>query len=114
MCLQSEIYALLFLAYTQARIACNLLRLRHSMLPKARERARELNQRGALFAWRTINGEEASAYYQAGTAQYHINADIAYAVRRYAQVGGDDELLLEVGAEMLIDTARLWEDLGFY
>ena len=49
------------------------------MLPKARERARELNQRGALFPWRTINGEEASAYYQAGTAQYHINADIAYA-----------------------------------
>jgi alpha,alpha-trehalose phosphorylase len=110
----TEIYVLPFLAYTQPRIARNLLRFRHSMLPRARERARELNQRGALFAWRTINGEEASAYYQAGTAQYHINADIAYAVRRYAQVGGDDEFLLEVGAEILIDTARLWVDLGFY
>jgi alpha,alpha-trehalose phosphorylase len=110
----TEIYVLPFLAYTQPRIARNLLRFRQSMLPKARERARELNQRGALFAWRTINGEEASAYYQAGTAQYHINADIAYAVRRYAQVGGDEEFLLEVGAEILIDTARLWADLGFY
>jgi len=110
----TEIYVLPFLAYTQPRIARNLLRFRHSMLPTARERARELNQRGALFAWRTINGEEASAYYQAGTAQYHINADIAYAVRRYAQVGGDDEFLLEVGADILIDTARLWADLGFY
>jgi alpha,alpha-trehalose phosphorylase len=110
----TEIYGLPFVAYTQPRIARNLLRFRHSMLPQARERARELNQRGALFAWRTINGEEASAYYQAGTAQYHINADIAYAVRRYAQVGGDDEFLLEVGAEILIDTARLWVDLGFY
>jgi alpha,alpha-trehalose phosphorylase len=110
----TEIYVLPFLAYTHPRIARNLLRFRHSMLPKARERAKELNQRGALFAWRTINGEEASAYYQAGTAQYHINADIAYAVRRYAQVGGDEEFLLEVGAEMLIDTARLWADLGFY
>jgi len=110
----TEIYVLPFLAYTQPRIARNLLRFRHSMLPKARERARELNQRGALFAWRTINGEEASAYYQAGTAQYHINADIAYAVRRYAQVRGDEEFLLEVGAEILVDTARLWEDLGFY
>ncbi|HSD75804.1 MAG TPA: glycosyl hydrolase family 65 protein, partial [Solirubrobacteraceae bacterium] len=110
----TEIYVLPFLAYTQPRIARNLLRFRHSMLPKARERARELNQRGALFAWRTINGEEASAYYQAGTAQYHINADIAYAVRRYAQVGGDEEFLLEVGAELLVDTARLWADLGFY
>ena len=110
----TEIYVLPFLAYTQPRIARNLLRFRHSMLPTARERARELNQRGALFAWRTINGEEASAYYQAGTAQYHINADIAYAVRRYAQVRGDEEFLLEVGAEILVDTARLWEDLGFY
>jgi alpha,alpha-trehalose phosphorylase len=110
----TEIYVLPFLAYTQPRIARNLLRFRHGMLPQARQRARELNQRGALFAWRTINGEEASAYYQAGTAQYHINADIAYAVRRYAQVGGDEEFLLEVGAEMLVDTARLWADLGFY
>jgi alpha,alpha-trehalose phosphorylase len=110
----TEIYVLPFLAYTQPRIARNLLRFRHGMLPKARERARELNQRGALFAWRTINGEEASAYYQAGTAQYHINADIAYAVRRYAQVAGDEEFLLEVGAEILVHTARLWEDLGFY
>jgi alpha,alpha-trehalose phosphorylase len=110
----TEIYVLPFVAYTQPRIARNLLRFRHSMLPKARERARELHHPGALFAWRTINGEEASAYYQAGTAQYHINADIAYAVRRYAQVSGDEEFLLEVGAEILIDTARLWEDLGFF
>jgi alpha,alpha-trehalose phosphorylase len=110
----TEIYVLPFLAYTQPRIARNLLRFRHSMLPMARARARELNQRGALFAWRTINGEEGSAYYQAGTAQYHINADIAYAVRRYAQVAGDEDFLLEVGAEILVDTARLWEDLGFY
>jgi alpha,alpha-trehalose phosphorylase len=110
----TEIYVLPFLAYTQPRIARNLLRFRHSLLPRARARARELNQRGALFAWRTINGEEASAYYQAGTAQYHINADIAYAVRRYAQVAGDEDFLLDVGAEILVDTARLWEDLGFY
>ncbi len=110
----TEIYLLPFLAYTQPRIARNLLRFRHSMLPQARERAREVNQRGALFPWRTITGEEASAYYQAGTAQYHINADIAYAVRRYVTVRGDVDFLVEVGAELLIETARLWQDLGFY
>ena len=44
-------------------------------------RARELSQRGALFPWRTINGEEASAYYAAGTAQYHIDADVALRAR---------------------------------
>ena len=110
----TEAYVVPFLAYTQPRTARNLLRFRHSMLPKARERAATLGQRGATFPWRTINGEEASAYYQAGTAQYHLNADIAYAIRRYVDVRGDDEFLLEAGAEMLVETARMWEDLGFY
>jgi alpha,alpha-trehalose phosphorylase len=109
-----ETYLLPMLSYTWPRIARNLLRFRHSMLPRARERARQLSQRGALFPWRTINGEEASASYQAGTAQYHINADIAYAIRRYVNVRGDTAFLAEVGAEILVETARLWEDLGFY
>ena len=110
----TEIYLLPLLTYTRPRIARNLLRFRHSMLPSARERARELGHRGAMFPWRTINGREASAYFQAGTAQYHINADIAYAIRRYVNARGDTGFLAEVGAEMLVETARLWEDLGFY
>ena len=80
----------------------------------ARARAREINQKGALFPWRTINGEEASAYYQAGTAQYHLNADIAYAIRRYVNVRGDLGFLVEAGAEMLVETARLWRSLGHH
>jgi alpha,alpha-trehalose phosphorylase len=110
----TEIYVLPFLSYTQPRIARNLLRFRHSMLDHARHRARELNQRGALFPWRTINGQEASANFQAGTAQYHINADIAYAIRRYTNVRGNLGMAAEIGAEILVETARLWEDLGFY
>jgi alpha,alpha-trehalose phosphorylase len=110
----SEIYVLPFLTYTEPRIARNLLRFRHSMLPAARDRAAELSESGALFPWRTINGEEASSYYAAGTAQYHINADIAYAIKRYVDVRGDRELLTEIGGEILVETARLWRDLGFY
>jgi hypothetical protein len=83
------------------------------MLEQARQRARELNQKGALFPWRTINGEEASAYYAAGTAQYHINADIVYGLKKYVQITGDVSLLYSEGAEMLVETARLWFDLGF-
>jgi alpha,alpha-trehalose phosphorylase len=110
----TEIYVLPMLAYTWPRIARNLLRFRHSMLPRARERARDLSHSGAMFPWRTIDGDEASANFQAGTAQYHINADIAYAVRRYVHVRGDTGFLVEVGAEILAETARMWEDLGFY
>jgi alpha,alpha-trehalose phosphorylase len=110
----TEIYVLPFLTYTAPHIARNLLAFRHSMLPKARERARQVNQKGALFPWRTINGEEASAFFAAGTAQYHINADIIYALRKYVDITGDEEFLYDLGAEMLVETARLWRDLGCY
>ncbi len=110
----TEIYLFPFLIYTSPRIAKNLLRFRYGMLDHARARARELGHRGALFPWRTISGEEASAYYAAGTAQYHINADIMYALRKYVNATGDQEFLLECGAEMLVETARLWCSLGFF
>lgn len=110
----TEIYLLPFLTYTSPRIARNLLAFRYKTLPRARARAKELGHRGAMFPWRTINGEEASAYYAAGTAQYHINADIMHALRKYVQATGDAVFLREFGAEMLVETARLWLDLGFY
>jgi alpha,alpha-trehalose phosphorylase len=69
---------------------------------------------GALYPWRTITGEEASAYYAAGTAQYHINAAIAFALKRYLDASGDIAFLAGEAAEILVETARLWEDLGFY
>ena len=110
----TEIYLLPFLTYTSPRIARNLLTVRYKMLAQARAQARHLGHRGAMFPWRTISGEEASAYYAAGTAQYHINADIMYALRKYVQATGDEQFLWDCGAEMLVETARLWLDLGFY
>jgi alpha,alpha-trehalose phosphorylase len=110
----TEIYLLPFLTYTSPGIAKNLLTFRYNMLPHARARARQLGHRGAMYPWRTISGEEASAYYAAGTAQYHINADIMYALRKYVQATGDTKFLNDCGAEMLVETARLWLDLGFY
>lgn len=109
-----EIYVLPFLIYTAPRIARSLLKFRYSLLDKARKRARELDHNGAMFPWRTIAGEESSAYYAAGTAQYHINADIAYALRKYVNATGDTDFLYEFGAEILLETARLWADLGCF
>jgi alpha,alpha-trehalose phosphorylase len=70
--------------------------------------------KGALFPWRTINGEECSGYFPAGTAQYHINADIAHAIKSYMEATQDEDFMLLHGAEILFETARLWADLGFY
>ncbi|CAA9350993.1 MAG: GH65 [uncultured Nocardioidaceae bacterium] len=109
-----ETFVLPFLCYTEPRTAKNLLHFRHGMLGTARARASELNLAGALFPWRTIAGEEASAYYQAGTAQYHLDADIAYALKRYIDVTGDRRTLLKEGVDLLVGTARMWADLGHY
>ncbi|MGL5818878.1 MAG: glycoside hydrolase family 65 protein [Phycicoccus sp.] len=110
----SEIYVLPFLTYTQPDIARNLLQFRSLMLPAARERAREVSQRGALFPWRTINGEEASAYYAAGTAQVHIDADVAHALVKYVAATDDVGWLVRDGLAVLVETARLYADLGFW
>jgi alpha,alpha-trehalose phosphorylase len=110
----TEAYVLPFLIHTMPHVARSLIMHRVRMLPDARQRAREVGCAGALFPWRTINGEESSAYYAAGTAQYHIDADIAYALDQYVRVTGDTELLFRHGAELLVETARMWAGLGFF
>ncbi|WP_153397539.1 glycoside hydrolase family 65 protein [Ornithinicoccus halotolerans] len=110
----SEVYVLPFLTYTLPYAARSALRFRHLMLDPARDRAAEMSQHGATFPWRTINGKEASAFFAAGTAQYHINADIAHALIKYVRATGDHEFLLDEGVDMLVETARLWADLGFW
>lgn len=110
----TEIYLLPFLARALPDKAREILLHRYRMLDAARHRAAELSQRGALFPWRTITGEEASAYFLAGTAQYHIDADVTYAIRTYVEATGDEEFLWDHGVEIAVETARMFEDLGFY
>ncbi|BCW43104.1 glycosyl hydrolase family 65 protein [Arthrobacter sp. StoSoilB5] len=109
-----EVYLLPYLTYTNPVGARKVLESRHAMLPDARVRAKELSVDGALFPWRTINGLEASAYYAAGTAQFHIAAAIAFAANRYEWASGDASFRADIGAELLIETARMWASLGFF
>jgi alpha,alpha-trehalose phosphorylase len=108
----TETFVLPVLMYTAPRAAADALRWRHSTLDLARERAQQLGLEGAAFPWRTIRGQECSGYWPAGTAAFHVNADIADAVIRYGSVAADDDFDRDVGAELLIDTARLWRSLG--
>ncbi len=110
-----EIYVLPFLAHAAPQMARALLQFRCRTLSLARARARELaHAQGALYPWRTVDGSECSAYFPAGTAQYHINADIAYAIHRYWKATGDDEFLRHAGVELMIETARIWLETGHY
>ncbi len=110
----TEGFVLPLLTYTAPEAAADVLRWRHSILGQARERARTLGLSGAAFPWRTIHGEECSAYWPAGTAALHLNAVIARAVDRYRQVTGDTALEAECGLEILVETARLWVSHGHH
>ncbi|MDD2427822.1 MAG: hypothetical protein PHV73_06990, partial [Eubacteriales bacterium] len=95
--------------------AKNLLLYRFNVLPLARARARELGHRkGACFAWRTISGIESSAYFPAGTAQYHISFDIAYTFIQYWLATGDLDFLARYAMELLIETARTALEIGSF
>ena len=108
----TETYVLPVLTYTAPTAARDALVWRHATLEAACGRARLLGLRGASFPWRTITGAECSGYWPAGTAAFHVNADIADAVLRYLSVTGDQEFAAEVGTELLVQTARLWCSLG--
>ncbi|TAL12705.1 MAG: glycoside hydrolase family 65 protein [Frankiales bacterium] len=108
----TETFVLPVLTHTAPAAAADVLRWRHGTLPLAMERAVQLGLRGAAFPWRTINGEECSGYWPAGTAAFHVNADIADALTRYVAATGDVELEREIGVDLLVQTARLWLSLG--
>ncbi|MBO0878984.1 MAG: glycoside hydrolase family 65 protein [Mycobacterium sp.] len=110
----SEGYVLPVLTYTVPHAAADALRWRASTLDLAKERAAQLDLEGASYPWRTIRGQETSAYWPAGTAAWHINADIAMAFERYRTVTGDESVEEDCGLAVLIETARLWHSLGHH
>ncbi|NDJ91257.1 glycoside hydrolase family 65 protein [Mycolicibacter kumamotonensis] len=110
----TEGFILPVLTYTAPHAAADALRWRSSTLDLARDRATELGLAGAAFPWRTIRGQECSGYWPAGTAAWHINADIAAAFEQYRIVTGDGSLEGECGLAVLVETARLWRSLGHH
>ncbi|MDI5977241.1 glycoside hydrolase family 65 protein [Amycolatopsis magusensis] len=110
----TESFVLQVLTYTMPEAARDALRWRHATLDKARERAAQLGLRGAAFPWRSINGAECSAYWPAGTAAFHVSADIADAVARYVAATADQDFERHYGTEILLETARLWISLGHH
>jgi alpha,alpha-trehalose phosphorylase len=110
----TEAFVLPVLTLTLPHAVADALRWRYSTLELAKDRARQLGLRGAAFPWRTIAGQECSGYWPAGTAAFHINADIAHAVIRYIDATGDSEFEKKIGLPLLVETARLWCSLGYF
>lgn len=116
----TEIYLLPFYTLTWPEAARALLLYRYHTLAGARSKAAKMGYRGAFFAWESADtGEETTPEkiidpngrvieVLCGKQEWHIVADVAYAVWQYWQSTGDDGFLLDAGAEILLDTARFW------
>jgi alpha,alpha-trehalose phosphorylase len=111
----TEVYMMPFFTLTNPVIAKNLLKFRYETLDDSRARAIEMGHRyGAKIPWRTIAGTECSGYFPAGSAQYHINADVAYSNIQYYLFSQDLQYILDYGFEVIAETARIWLDMGHY
>lgn len=111
----TEMYIEPYFLLTRPEIARNLIAYRYDTLDAARENARILgHKKGALYPWRTITGKECSGYFPSGSAQYHIDGDIAYSIVCYYLLTRDVDFIARAGAEILFETARLWLDAGNY
>ncbi len=110
----TESFVLPVLSATAPHAAADALRWRLSTIDLARERAQQLRLEGSVFPWRTIRGQECSAYWPAGTAAVHINADIAVAAMRHVRWTGDDDFERDVALPLLVETARAWCTLGYF
>ena len=116
----TEIFVLPFLVWTHPQTARALLAYRHRALPAAKAKARRLGYAGALYAWESADtGEETTPEHVwlpdgtcltilTGLQEHHISADVAWAVCQYRQVTGDDAFMAEMGAEIVVETARFW------
>jgi kojibiose phosphorylase len=118
----TEIFMLPFFTYTRPEIARDLLSYRWHNLPGARQKARENGYRGAQYPWESAGtGEEVTPTWVqnpndrtkliriwTGDIEIHITADIVFAIWQYWQSTGDDDFLLERGAEVILEAARFW------
>jgi trehalose/maltose hydrolase-like predicted phosphorylase len=120
----TEIYMLPFFVHTHPESARALLGYRYHTLPAALEKARSAGYRGAMYAWESADtGQEVTPsvviaptgevlHVLNGEMEVHITADIAYAVWQYWNATGDEEFLLNAGAEIILQGARFWASRG--
>lgn len=110
----TEIFMMPMYIYTNPEIAKKLISYRYNILDKARERARQMDDQGALFSWNSINGEECGHVFEAATAQYHINNDIFYSIYRYMEATEDEGFLVDVCAEILFEISKCMAHRGSF
>lgn len=124
----TEMFMLPFFLYTQPDIARNLVMYRVHTLDGARRKAAEYGYRGAFYAWESQDtGDDACTLFNITDVftnrpmrtyfrdkQIHISADAAYGIWQYYEFTGDESVLLEGGAEAILECARFFYSYAYY
>lgn len=104
----TDLFMLPFFLYTHPASARSLARYRVNCLPQARQHAKRMNGAGARYPWMaSYDGSEQCESWDIGASEVHITADVAYALDRYVQATGDEELARDA-EEVYLETARFW------
>ena len=105
----TEAYCINFyLSTAPEKVARQLLIYRYRHLNYAKENAKKLGLKGALYPMVTMNGEECHNEWEITFEEIHRNGAIAYAIFNYIRYTGDKNYLIEYGAEVLIEISRFW------
>ncbi|MBQ2713019.1 MAG: glycoside hydrolase family 65 protein [Clostridia bacterium] len=110
----TEIFMTPMFLYAHPEIVKSLLMYRYNILPKAKERAAQMDDVGALFSWNSINGEECGHVFEAATAQYHINNDVFFAIFKYFEATGDFAFMRDYGIEILLEISKCMAHRGSF
>lgn len=98
-----------YLSTHEQTVARNLLLYRYNHLEKAKENAKKLGLKGALYPMVTMNGEECHNEWEITFEEIHRNAAISYAIYNYVRYTGDKSYLADYGFEVLVEISRFWE-----
>jgi nigerose phosphorylase len=126
----TEMFMFPFFLHTYPEKAVELMRYRIKTLDGARRKAKTEGEgyRGAFYAWESQEtGDDACTYFNIGDPftgrelrtyfrdkQVHISGDVAIAMWDYFRVTGDDTLLRQGGAEVILECARFFYSYAFY
>ncbi len=110
----TETYCLPYFLFNNVAAAKDLLLFRYNTLGKAKERAKELDCKGACYPIATLNGNEACDLWQHASLQFQPSTGVAYGVMHYVNVTKDTQFLTDYGMEMLLEVSRFLLSRGEY
>ncbi|MCC0695008.1 glycoside hydrolase family 65 protein [Clostridioides sp. ES-S-0048-02] len=105
----TEAYCLpVYLGVADKSVARNLLVYRYNQLKQAKDNAKKLGLKGALYPMVTFDGVECHNEWEITFEEIHRNGSIVYAIYNYTNYTGDFGYIKEKGIDVIVEVARFW------